>query len=127
MSESTSLPTSLLAVVWGWLCRPLADRLTHDFEVAQANGWVVTRGGFGSITVRDPRFDLIHECGHCHGTGRAATETGCVHGPVVCDRCWRCPSCAGRGTVRRPPLVNLPAPEHPSELQTTEGGWRGRR
>lgn len=93
-------PTSLLTLI-GQRWRAHWNR---DYLAAELNGWTVERGRLGRLVVRDPRFDLIQECGDCRGAG--------IHGlhETPCPGCQQpCPTCQGHGTVRDRPLVDLPA------------------
>ncbi len=95
--------TTLRANALGAIVRRWRARWNRDFHAAEANGWTVERGRLGRLLVRDPRFDLIHECGDCGGAG-----VDCPHETTSCSACRRpCSTCQGRGTVRDLPLADL--------------------
>jgi hypothetical protein len=78
---------------------------THEEDQLRAGGLTVTRGRFGSISVRDPRFDQIEACPDCRGAGVDPTVT-CPHTTPPCDWCRvPCETCDGRGTVRVVPAA----------------------
>jgi hypothetical protein len=71
----------------------------------RARGLTVTRGRWGSITVRDPRFDQIEACPDCQGSGVDPT-VHCPHTTPPCDWCSiPCPTCEGHGTIRTAPAA----------------------
>jgi hypothetical protein len=61
---------------------------------ARHHGWQITarRGGLAR-TYRDPRFDSLHSCAICRGTGNGLADQ-------ACERC----AGTGRITVVRQPL-----------------------
>jgi hypothetical protein len=102
MADPTTLSGSALrAFVARW--RAYWNR---DHLAAEANGWMVERGRWGGLGVRDPRFDVIHECGDCHGTG-----IHCRHEARCSDYRQPCSTCRGRGTVRDGPLADPSVPK----------------
>jgi hypothetical protein len=100
-------PTTWRAHVFDAIVRRWRARWNRDFRAAEANGWTVERGRLGRLLVRDPRFDLIKECGDCGGSGIDR-----LHNATSCSaRRQSCPTCYGRGTVRDLPLAGLSAVE----------------
>jgi DnaJ-class molecular chaperone len=65
-------------------------RWTADEDAARRYGWTIEHGRFGSVTVRDPRFDELDECNDCLGSG---------HCPITGEP-ESCLTCNGTGVVR---------------------------
>jgi hypothetical protein len=110
-------PTILRARAPGLIAARLRALWNRDILAAAANGWTVTSRRWARVVVRDPRFNLIHECADCGGTG-----IYCSHEDTPCSACRQpCSKCRGRGTVRERPLRDLPVPE---PLIVAAGGGR---
>lgn len=114
---SLMVRTSLI----GWLNRHLSafgERLFKDADkAADQHGWQITRtqGGLGR-TYRDPRFDSLHQCPACAGSGLtpgavtpARTATARHNNTTRTARTARtyeagtapCRTCAGTGRITR--------------------------
>jgi hypothetical protein len=61
--------------VLAWICRASEALFRDDDALARLQGWQITvnRGGFGRY-YRDPRFDTLHACPLCDGSGESSRE-----------------------------------------------------
>jgi hypothetical protein len=80
-------------------------RWTADEDAARRYGWTIERGRFGSVTVRDPRFDELDECSDCLGSGHCPI-TGEPESCLTCNGTGVCPRRIGRGAIRISPSTS---------------------
>jgi DnaJ-class molecular chaperone len=83
---------------FGQLLTYLGERLfAADDETARARGWQIRRTRMGRV-YRDPRWDTVHACRFCAGTGAHLADSRIEADP--------CTHCGGIGVIRSAPVEN---------------------